>query len=321
MFLMEYDNGQWGTPRIQPFGTLPMSPSISGLNYGQSIFEGMKAYRDQYGKVQLFRPLDHLARLNRSAKRLCMPEIPADIFLEGLKQLVALDEAWVPGQPGMALYIRPIFFATQDFIGMAPSSRYTLAIFTCPAPNFYSGALRAVVTEEYVRASEGGVGYVKMAGNYARAMLAAKEARDAGYGVVLWLDSQNRRFIEEYSTMNAFFVIDRMVVTPRLTGTILEGLTRDSLLTLCRDNGIPHQERDISIQELADAAAKGILNEAFGAGTAAVMTPVASITYRDKVIELPPLERWEYLSLLGAKLDAIRARREPDPYGWLVQAN
>jgi len=317
MFVAEYQDGKWGKARIVPFNNLPLSPSLAGLNYGQSIFEGMKAYRDVAGGIQLFRPKDHHARLNRSAVRTCMPEIPEDLFINGLETLLDIDRDWVPTGRGTSLYIRPIYFATDTTIGMHPSHNYVLVIFTSPSIAYYNRPVQVLVQTSYVRAYEGGVGYVKLAGNYAHAMLASKQARDAGYDVVLWLDAKNRRFIEEFGTMNAFFVLDDMVVTPRLTGTILEGITRDSVLRVLTDAGIRYQERDISIDEIREARASGLLKEAFGTGTAASVAPVAAIHGDGFTIEMPPYAEWKVAPMLAERLTDIRTAAVPDPYGWL----
>ncbi|MBX3103305.1 MAG: branched-chain amino acid aminotransferase [Bacteroidetes bacterium] len=318
MFVVNYADGQWQNPRIMPFGDVSMSPSISAIHYGQSIFEGMKAYRDKAGRVNIFRIKDHLVRLNRSAERLCMPQIPEDVFTEGLKQLVALDQNWVPTTAGSALYLRPIFFATDTQIGVRPSSTYALYIITNPANAFYTQPVKVWVESNFARASEGGVGYVKTAGNYARSMLASQQAKELGFDVVLWLDAQSRRFVEEFSTMNAFFVMDDFVVTPRLNSTILAGITRDSIITLLKDEGITVFERDISIEEVMQAGREGQMKEVFGSGTAAVVMPVASITYEGQTLQLQDSRSWKLMNHVSQKLAGIRAGELPDTYGWLT---
>lgn len=317
MYVVDYENGTWQNPRIVPFGEVPMSPSISALHYGQTIFEGMKAYRNVEGRVQLFRPQDHLARLNRSASRLCMPEIPENIFMEGLTQLIKIDEAWVPGAEETALYIRPIYFGTDTTIGVKPSSTYSLYIITCPVNKFYANPVKVWVENNHARAAEGGVGYVKTAGNYARSLLSSQHAKEKGFDVVLWLDSQHRRFVEEFSTMNAFFVIDDFVVTPRLSSTILAGITRDTIITLLREEGIRVFEREVSIDELYEASQSGYLREAFGSGTAAVVMPVAALQHNDRYMPLPDSATWKIMNQVAPKLADIRAGRRPDTHGWL----
>ncbi|MFO0399352.1 MAG: branched-chain amino acid aminotransferase [Sphingobacteriia bacterium] len=317
MLEMHYEDGIWQAPRIVPFGPVPMLPSISALHYGQTIFEGMKAYRDVAGRSLLFRPKDHLARLNKSAERLCMPAIPEDVFIKGLEQLIKLDEAWVPSDADSALYLRPIYFATDPFIGVKVSTTYSLYILTCPVHKFYTKPVNVWVERNHARAAEGGVGYVKTAGNYARSMLSGKKAKEQGYDVVLWLDATHRRFVEEFSTMNAFFVIDDFVVTPRLSSTILAGITRDTIIHLLREQGIQVFEREVSIDELHDASQRGLLKEAFGSGTAAVVMPVASLTHEGRLMQLLDPATWQIMNTVAPKLAAIRAGQEPDAHNWI----
>jgi branched-chain amino acid aminotransferase len=318
MLVADLKDGKWSTPVIQAYKPLEVSPALSALHYGQSIFEGMKAFNSIGNHIQLFRPLDHLARLNRSAERLCMPAIPNNIFMEGLCELIKLDKDWCPPGKDISLYIRPIYFATDDFIGMRPSYNYRLIIFTCPTMPFYSAPLKVLVNTSHVRAAEGGVGYVKMAGNYALAMQASQQAKMQGYSVVLWLDARERKYVEEYSTMNAFFVIDGRVVTPKLTDTFLEGITRDSIITLLKDEGIVVEERSIGIDELIAAAKNKTLTEAFGTGTAAVLAPVESIDYQDQHITFEPFDRWQIAPKVLQKLTAIRTGLAPDKHNWLT---
>lgn len=320
MFILDYTDGEWQNPRISPYGDISMSPSISGLHYGQSIFEGMKAFRGEKGSINVFRPSLHLQRLNKSAARLCMPEIPEDIFLAALEKLVQLDNEWVPNLPG-ALYIRPILFAVDEFLGMRPSLNYKLIIFTLPVNVYYPEPLKVYVTTEYVRASSGGIGYVKAAGNYARSLYINKIAQSKGCNVVLWLDARERKFIEEYSTMNAFFVIDDFVVTPKLTGTILEGVTRDSVMQLIRSEGYRVYERDVSIDEILDMLEAGCLKEAFGTGTAAVMAPVQEIHYLNNVYKLNEHKSWKVFPAIEKKLADIRELSAPDTFNWLFRVS
>ncbi len=316
MLVADFKDGTWQSIRIVPYQPLVLNPAVSGLHYGQAIFEGMKAYRLQNGKIAIFRIKDHWERMNLSARRLCMAEIPEEIFVEGMKQLVALDKAWVPKQEGSALYIRPLMFATDIYIGMKPSDSYRFIIFTCPAPPYYSGAVHTKVITQYVRACPLGVGYIKMAGNYAPTLLIAKQIRAEGFHVALWLDAKERKYIEEFSTMNAFFRIDDTVITPPASKTILNGVTRRSVIQLLKDEGIKVEERPISIDEIIEAHKKGRLREAFGTGTAASVSPVARIHYEGIDIYLP--EEQEYIPMLREKLDAIRYGKVSDPYGWLT---
>ncbi len=316
MFVADCLEGQWYDLRIVPFGELSMSPGLSALHYGQTIFEGMKAYRTPEGEITIFRLSDHLRRLNRSAERLCMQAIPPQVFEEGLKQLVRLDADWVPHNG--SLYIRPIYFASDDQLGVHASKSYRLIIFSSPVTTYYSTNLLVQVETNHVRATDGGIGYVKTAGNYARSLSASQRARAEGFNVVLWLDSINRQFIEEYSTMNAFFVIDDVAVTPPTSGTILEGITRDSMIRLLSDNGYKVTQREIAIDEVMEAGRTGRLTEAFGTGTAAVAAPVERIHYQGEDIFLSTdHSKWPVLSFLRKRLDDIRTRQVADPYGWV----
>jgi branched-chain amino acid aminotransferase len=319
MFVVDWDRGVWKQPRIIPYGMMSLSPSFSALHYGQTIFEGMKAFRAEDNSINLFRPYDHLNRLNRSAQRLSMPDVPADLFIQGLRELVTLDKDWIP--EGGSLYIRPIYFATDEVLGVHDSETYRLVIFTSPVKQYYSKPLRVKVVNNHVRATEGGIGYVKTAANYARSLYSSKKAKEEGFNVVLWLDAVNRKYIEEYSTMNAFFVIDGITVTPIPSGTILEGITRDTVIRLLNDASYLVTERDISILEVFEAGKNGRLQEAFGTGTAAVAAPVEMMEFNGKEIQLAPHENWKIMNYVKNKLDAIRTGKEADIYEWLMKVN
>lgn len=310
--------GTWQTPQIMPYGTIQVNPTVSGLHYGQTIYEGMKAFCSPEGAVKLFRPEAHWERLNRSARRLCMPEVPREVFIDGIMALLHEDQDWVPKTPGGSLYIRPIYFACDDYIGMRAALNYKLLIFSSPVTSYYTAPLRVMVTKDYTRAAPGGVGYVKTAGNYAPALLLNKIARENGFNVVLWLDGLQHRLIEEYSTMNAFFVIDDYVVTPKNHGTFLEGITRDSVMRVLRDEGIKVYERDVAIEEIFDMAASGALQEAFGTGTAAVIASAEYFEMDGKSFSLPNNGN-PIASLAIERLFQIRTGLRPDPYGWLVR--
>ena len=320
MFLADYRDGAWANPRIVPYGDLTLSPATSAIHYGQSIFEGMKAFRQEDGEVVLYRPDAHLQRLNRSAARLAMPELPIEMGLEALKQLVSLDKDWVPDQPG-SLYLRPTYFGTDPFIAVKPSQTYTFMIFTSPSVNYYTKELSVYVSEAYVRAAEGGVGTAKMAGNYAGSMLMNRYAQQHGFDVVLWLDAKHHLYVEEFSTMNVFFVLDGKVVTPRLRGTILEGITRDSLITLLRERNYEVEERDVSMKEIVAAHHEGRLQEFFGAGTAAMVAPVRQISYQGELLDLPPTSGWQVAPMLRQYLTDIRLGKAADTHGWLTSLN
>ena len=319
MLVAQYKGGEWRDAEILPYGKIEMEPCITAIHYGICVFEGMKAYKNIQGDPVLFRPRDNHLRLNRSAARLVMPAVPQDIFIEGLKELVGLDRDWIPREKGGALYIRPVLFATDEYIGAKPAEDFKLIILTCPVGAYYLEPVNLWVTEEYVRAIEGGTGEAKAAGNYAASLLGVKQAQEQGYHNVLWLDGKEHRYIEECGTMNIFFVIDGTVLTPPLGGTILPGITRDSVLTLLRDEGTPLEERRISIEEVAEAHQAGKLQECFGSGTAATITHVAKIGYRGKDWVLPPIEEREIGSRLLRKLDDIRLGKAEDPHDWVVK--
>ena len=329
MLVVDYANGEWGEPSIVPYGKFLMSPSVSALHYGQSIFEGMKAFKNQEGEPVLFRPVENFIRMNRSAKRMCMPEIPENIFMDGLKALVKLDQNWIPTKEGCSLYLRPFMFATDEYVGIRPSDTYRFIIFSCPVGAYYPDPVSLMVTSKYVRAGEGGTGEAKAAGNYAASLKGGQEAKDAGYTNVLWLDAKTHSTVEEVGTMNVFFIIDGVAVTPELSsGTILHGTTRTALIVLLREMGIEVQVRKISIKEIWEAGEKGLLNEAFGAGTAATVAhidrighdgTVESIIDRRKEIVLPPIEDRTIAPALLKKLNDIRRGLAPDPRGWVVK--
>lgn len=318
MLVADYRDGGWQEPEIVPYGAFQVDPATTALHYAQSIFEGMKAYRNIHGKPVLFRPQENFERMNRSAERMVMPAIPESLFLDGIKELVRLDIDWIPTQEDSSLYIRPLMFANDDFIGVKPSDAYKFVIFTCPVGQYYSEPVKLWVTREFIRAAPGGTGAAKAAGNYAASYYAAKEAQDKGYHNVLWLDAIEHRFIEECGTMNMFFVIDGVAVTPELSGTILPGVTRDSVLTLLGDMDTEVQVRRVSIDEIQDAYDAGKLDEAFGAGTAATISPVIEIGSREGVMHLPPNEERKVGPALLKQLTEIRRGVAEDKYGWVV---
>ncbi|RMG20165.1 MAG: branched-chain amino acid aminotransferase [Bacteroidetes bacterium] len=319
MLIAHYRDGQWQAPEIRPYGKLELEPSISSLNYGQSIFEGMKAHRGPQGEALLFRPEANWKRLNRSAARMCMPEVPASIFLDGLQELIRLDQAWIPAPEQGALYIRPLYFATDEFIGVKASETYTFVIFTCPVGPYYTRPVRLLVTKDYIRAAIGGTGSAKTCGNYAASLLPDKLAKARGYDNVLWLDAREHRFIEECGTMNVFFVIDGTVITPPLSGTILPGITRDSLIRLLKDHDYKIEVRPISIYEVEEAYEAGYLQEAFGAGTAATVTHIEAIGFGGRDLVFPPVDQRPVSQWLGQQLEALKSGTAKDPYGWRVK--
>lgn len=317
MLVADFRQGGWQPAEIMPFGTFPLAPSTTALHYGQSIFEGMKAYRNVRGQAVLFRARDNFLRMNRSAERMVMPAIPESLFLDGLRELIRLDRDWIPSKDGSSLYIRPLMFANDDYIGVKPSDTYKFVIFTCPVGQYYSEPVKLWVTRKYVRAAEGGTGEAKTAGNYAASYYAARKAQEKGYHNVLWLDGKEHRFVEECGTMNIFFVIDGVAVTPALSGTILRGVTRDSAITLLREMNVKVEERRISIEEITEAQAKGKLQECFGAGTAATISPVSHIGSEEGDLELPPDKDRKIGPELLKRLNDIRMGRAEDRHGWM----
>ncbi|MFL5576544.1 MAG: branched-chain amino acid aminotransferase [Gemmatimonadaceae bacterium] len=323
MLYAEYRDGAWQAPELRPYGPLPLAPSISALQYGVSAFEGLKAHRAPDGRVTLFRPTENARRLARSARRLAMPEVPESLFVDGLRALLRLDEGWVPPGDAGALYIRPTLFSIDESVRVKPAERFAFVIFTFPFGAYYAAPVDALVTERYVRAFPGGTGEVKPAGNYAPTLLADAEARDAGFGTVMWLDGLERRYVEECGVMNVFFVIadgaDRVrVVTPAQGGTILPGITRDSALTLLRASGHTVEERRIAIDEVVEHHRAGGLLECFGTGTAATLSHIARIRWRDEDLVLPPVEARRVGPEVRERLVAIATGRTSDPYGWVV---
>ncbi|WP_347157951.1 branched-chain amino acid aminotransferase [Pontibacter chitinilyticus] len=320
MLVIDYKDGAWQTPQIQPYGNMSVSPATSALHYGQAIFEGMKAYRDTTNDdILLFRPLDNLQRMNKSAERMCMPAIPEDMFMQGLEQLLRLDADWVPSLPGSALYLRPFMFATDDFIGVRPSATYRFIIFTCPVGAYYSHPVRAAIEPTYARAAEGGTGFAKTAGNYGAAMMPAKQMQERGFHQLIWTDAKEHKYIEEAGTMNVMFVIDGKIITPAVSTTILDGVTRKSVLQLARDLGYEVEERRVAVEEVMEAQKSGKLQEAFGVGTAATIAQIAVIHFDGTDYELPAVEDRKVSTHIGAELDKIRTGQAEDPHGWIYR--
>ena len=319
LFVVDYRDGEWQEPQILPFGDMTVSPANSALHYGQSIFEGMKAYHQADGGLALFRPLDNWARLNKSAERMCMPAIPEELFMQGLRELIRLDADWVPTEPGSALYIRPFMFATDGFLGVRPSTSYRFMILTCPVGLYFNQPLRVRFEQQYVRSAEGGAGFAKNAGNYGAAMYPTKLAQQEGYHQLIWTDSSEHQYVEESGTMNAVFVIGGRVVTPALSTSILDGVTRRSVLALARDMGLVVEERKVGSREIMDALAAGQLEEAFGVGTAATIAPIAIIGYEGHDYDLPVPGPDAFSKRVGAALDAIRSGEGADVHNWMVR--
>ena len=320
MLIAHYDNGAWKKARIEPFRNLNVHPATTFIHYGQSIFEGIKAYKNEQGEALIFRPHDNWKRFNISAERMGMPAVPEDLFMEGLKELIALDSNWIPSEDGTSLYIRPFMFATDEFIGVKPAEQFTFMIITSPAGPYYSKPVSIYVHDEYTRAFPGGIGYTKAAGNYGASMYPTMKVREMGYDQILWTDAVEHKWVQEIGTMNVFFVIGDKVVTPDLVGgTILAGVTRMSVLTLLKEKGIAVEERPINILELEEAYKQGQLKEAFGTGTAASIAPIGSLTYQKHLMELPDVATWEIANWLKMALNDIRYGRVADTHNWVVK--
>jgi len=321
MFVMDYVDGAWHKPHIQAFADLQMSPACLVLHYAQTIFEGMKAYRTAEGQVNLFRPQANIARMNKSAHRMCMPAIPEELFLDALVELVKLDRNWIPEGDEAALYIRPFMFASDEYIGVKPSDGYRFIIFTCPVRGYYNEPVRVKIETHYSRAFPGGTGEAKCGGNYAGGLYPAKMGQDKGYHQLIWTDGLTHTHIEESGTMNVFFRIGDTLVTPETDGNILHGITRDSIIRIAEKEGIKLEVRPVTVEEVAQALRTGTMLEAFGAGTAATIAHIKSIAFEDEEFQLPLLENRTYSNLLGQRLDDIRRGRVEDSFDWLVPVN
>ena len=323
MFLMNYDEGKgWHDPRIVPYGPIELDPAAMCLHYGQEVFEGLKAYRTEDGRILLFRPDRNMARLNSSNERLCIPAIDEAFAVEAIKKLVSVDQDWIPTAEGTSLYIRPFIFATEAQVGVLPAQELLFAIILSPVGAYYPEGLNPVkiyVEDKYVRAVRGGMGYTKTGGNYAASLKAQDEAEKVGYTQVLWLDGVERKYIEEVGTMNVFFVIDDEIVTPELQGSILPGVTRMSCIELLKKQGYKVSERRLSIEEVAEAADAGKLKEAFGSGTAAVISPIGELKWDEKVMTINNGEIGTISQHLYDTLTGIQWGKLPDPYGWTVE--
>lgn len=321
MFIADYVDGKWTDLRIEPYRAIEFKPAMLGLHYGQTIFEGMKAYRNVNGEIMMFRPTDNFKRLNKSAERMCMPTIPVDVMMEGLRELLSLDAEWVPKDTESALYIRPFMFATDEFLGVKPSDRYRCIIFTGPVGPYYTTPLKVMVEENFTRAAKGGTGFAKAGGNYGGALYPTKLAQEKGYHQILWTDSIEHKYIEESGTMNVMFQIGDSLVTAPTGDTILQGITRDSVLKLATDLGIDVEERRISVEEIRVAHERGQLKDAFGVGTAATIAPIELIGFRGKDMILPPVGERVLSKKISDGLKAIRYGEVEDRFGWMVSMN
>jgi branched-chain amino acid aminotransferase len=317
MLVADYDNGQWSTLNIMPFGDLKFSPAMLSIHYGQSVFEGMKAFRTSTGEINIFRPHKHLERFNRSLDRMCMPRISEEMWLSTLQALIEVDQQWVPNNEGASLYIRPVMFATESRLGVKVSDQYKFIILTCPVGPYQAKPYRLKVENKFVRTAEGGTGFAKCAGNYGGAFYPTQIAREEGFDQILWTDHKEHRYIDEVGMMNVMFVINGKLITPQLSTAILDGVTRDSILTLAKE--IPSfsiEERRITIDEIEEGFVKGTLTEAFGTGTAAVVAPIAVIQINGKDYQIPIAGPTSFQQQVKKKLHNLRMGLEPDKYGW-----
>lgn len=320
MLVMDFKDGEWQQPQIMPFGSLDLHPATSALHYGQSIFEGMKAEKDKDGNILIFRPDLNAKRFFESCERMCMPTLSESTFVELIKRTVEIDRSWVPSKEDTALYIRPFMFATDDFIGIRPSETYKFVIFTCPVGAYYPDPVKVKIEEHYTRASEGGVGRAKTAGNYAASLYPAKLGRDIGFDQLLWTDAKEHKYIEESGTMNIVFEIDGVIVTPSEdSDTILRGIIKRSVVEVAQSWGVPVEERQISVEELVKALREGRVNDAFGAGTAATLAPITHIGFRDELFELPDLKTRGTSLKIAAYLKDLKAGKVEDEFGWMLK--
>jgi branched-chain amino acid aminotransferase len=319
MLEVDYENGKWQTPEIKPYQPMLMAPSLAAIHYGQSIFEGVKVYKNADGEPYIFRPLDNFKRFNKSAERMQMPTIPEEIFIDGMKQLIKLDINWIPAKEDHSLYIRPFMFSTDETIGVKPSENYKFMIILSPTGPYYATPMRIYVEEQYVRAVPGGIGFAKAAGNYGGAMFPTAQAKLKGYDQVLWTDAFEHKYVQECGTMNVVFIIGNIAVTPDLsTGTILDGVTRDSVIVLLKEMGLTVEERPLNIDEVIEAHKAGTLKEVFGTGTAATISLIKELRYKDYLMEFE-VEKWEVAPKVKKMLNDIRYGKSEDNYGWMMK--
>ena len=325
MFIMNYTEGQgWHDPRIVPYGNLTLSPACMVFHYGQEMFEGLKAYKGADGEVRLFRPEMNAKRTNDTNKRLCIPELPVEDFVQAVSEVVRVDKDWIPSAPGTSLYIRPFIIATDDFLGVAPSKTYLFIVILSPSGAYYSSGLAPVgiwIEDEYVRAVKGGMGFAKTGGNYAASLAAQVKAHDDGYSQVLWLDGVERKYIEEVGAMNIFFKINGTIVTPMLNGSILPGITRMSCIELLKSWGYKVNEGKLAIDTVMEAGRDGSLEEVFGTGTAAVISPVGSLMYEQEVVTVNNFEIGELTQRLYDTLTGMQFGKLEDTMGWTVKVD
>jgi branched-chain amino acid aminotransferase len=319
MFVCDYVDGAWGEPEIIPYAPIQLDPSASALHYGQAIFEGMKAYKDDNDDVWLFRPDQNIKRLNKSAERLAIPQFPEDLFLEGLHKLIDLDRDWVQSGFGNSLYIRPFMFASEACVQASPAKEYRIMIICAPVSSYYNGGeVRVKIADHFSRAAQGGTGYAKAAGNYAGQFYPTQLAIDEGYQQIIWTDAASHQYIEEAGTMNLFFNIGDKLITAPTSDSILDGVTRKSVIALAKERGIEVETRQLSVSELIEAAKNNTLKEIFGSGTAVIVLPIHGFGFKGEDFQLPKSE--DSLALkLKSDLTSIQYNKSDDPYGWRVK--
>ena len=315
MLECDYKNGMWQTPKIVPYQPITLDPSAKIFHYGQSVFEGMKAYKDAQDDVWLFRPLDNFKRLNISSKRLAIPELPESHFMEGLKTLLQLDRDWIPKSEGSSLYIRPFVFASGTGFHASPANEYKFIIACAPSGAYFSGKVKVLIEEKYSRSANGGVGFVKAGGNYAGQFYPTQLAIDKGYNQVIWTDDNTHEYIEEAGAMNIFIRINDTLITGPTSDRILDGITRKSIIEIAKDEGIAVEVRKITVKEVVEAAKTRSLKEMFGAGTAAVISPISAFGYKNTDYDLPELEN-SYGALLKKRITDIQTNKTQDKFGW-----
>lgn len=319
MLEADYEDGEWKNIEIKPYQPLLLDPSTAAIHYGQAIFEGIKAYKDTKGEISIFRPLDNYKRFNISAARMQMPTVPEELFMEGMRALINLDKDWIPNQDDHSLYIRPFMFSSDSVIGVRPSEKYKFMIILSPTGPYYVKPMRIYVEEKYSRAAPGGIGYAKAAGNYGASMLATAEAKKLGYDQVLWTDAIEHKYVQEIGTMNVFFIIGNKAYTPELTsGTILAGVTRESAIAILEEMGLEVVEKRLNIDELIEAHHAGLLREVFGTGTAATISLIRELRYKDYVMEFR-VDEWKVANELKQRLNDIRSSKVPDRFGWMYK--
>jgi branched-chain amino acid aminotransferase len=321
MLEMKYEDGQWEHPVAKPYGPVEVTPALNVFHYAQSVFEGTKAYYAGGAAVNLFRPEKNWERMVQSCERMCIPPVEQEPFLEGIRTLIKLDKNWVPQKEGQSLYIRPFVSAWDEVVSASSSQKFRFYIITSPVGTYYSDPVKLITSQHHVRAVKGGTGSAKAAGNYASSFYPTRKAHELGYDQVLWLDAFEHRYVEEVGTMNIFFIIDDVLITSPLTGTILPGVTRDSVLTLADSWDIDVEERRLTIDEVMDAGRGGSLQEVFGAGTATVITPVESITHEDETVSMPQKRRGPVAQKLYDTIYGMQTGKVDDTFGWIEQVS